>query len=94
MRSRRSHGATLVELIVTLAVMGLLATLAAAAVAALRSPRRDGHAEMLAAARAKAIRIGHPVKVEGAAPVLFLPDGRAVGRGVDPLTGIADDTTQ
>jgi prepilin-type N-terminal cleavage/methylation domain-containing protein len=85
------RGTTLIELIVTLAVMGLLAGLAATSVAGLHRVKKDVRAETLAESRRKAIRSGRPVGVGGLEPVLFLPDGRAVGRGVDPLTGVILD---
>lgn len=88
------RGTTLVELVVTLVVMGLLAGLAAASVPVLRIPNADGRAEVLAGARARAIRSGRAVRVEGPTPVLFLPDGRAAGRGADPLTGALTDATR
>jgi prepilin-type N-terminal cleavage/methylation domain-containing protein len=81
------RGATLVELMVTVAVLGLLAGLAAVSVQALRPPETTERDDALAEARARAVRTGQPVRVRGEAPVLFLPDGRAVGNDVDPLTG-------
>jgi prepilin-type N-terminal cleavage/methylation domain-containing protein len=91
---------TLVELIVVLAVMGL--TLALTGLA-LRSPRTtretDVHGELVRA-RARAIRTARPVRLRSPSDsgpnrsplpaLLFLPDGRVVGPGVDPLTGRPD----
>lgn len=88
------RGTTLIELVVTLAVMGMLAGLAAASIAALRPPKTDERLRDLARARGQAIRSGIAVRVEGTSPVLFLPDGRAVGRGLDPLTGSTVDATR
>lgn len=91
MSQRRGRGTTLIELMVTLAVMGFLAALAAVAVGALRPPPTDARSASLAAARARAIQSGRPVRSDDGSPVLFLPDGRATGQGVDPLTGTVID---
>lgn len=78
------HGVTLIELLVVLVLLGLIFTVSGLALASLGAPRESARVRELAAARAQAIRSGRPVL---AAPVLFLPDGRALGPGVDPLTG-------
>jgi hypothetical protein len=97
MRARRrlEAGATVVELLVSLLVMGLLAGMAGLALTMTR-PNEDPVADRLASARALAVRSGRAVSVvaDSTQPgggtggrVLFLPDGRAVGAGVDQLTG-------
>jgi prepilin-type N-terminal cleavage/methylation domain-containing protein len=90
------RGVTLVELIVTLALLGLLSGLAAAMLGGLRRSEPDTRPRELARARARAVRTGTRVRLEDAsgASVLFLPDGRAVGDGVDPLTGGPSDAAR
>ena len=83
-----SRGVTLVELLVVLVLLALLFAVSGLALASLSSPRDSARVRALAAARAKAIRSGVPVSLaDSASSVLFLPDGRAIGPGVDPLTG-------
>ena len=83
-----SRGVTLVELLVVLVLLGLLFAVSGLALASLSPPRDSARVRALAAARAKAIRAGVPVSLnDSASTVLFLPDGRALGPGVDPLTG-------
>jgi prepilin-type N-terminal cleavage/methylation domain-containing protein len=78
------RGVTLVELIVTLALLGVILGLSGVAIASLRpSPQARPRVE-LERARMEAIRTGRAVRADSA---LFLPDGRAIGAGVDPLTG-------
>jgi hypothetical protein len=74
----------LVELLVVLALLGLVLGVSGLALASLREPRESGEVRALRQARAEAIRSGAPRPANG---VLFLPDGRAVGPGVDGLTG-------
>ncbi len=95
----RGKGTTLIELVVALAVLGLILGISGLALASLQAPRESERVRELARARAEAIRSGQPVRaalstdtVTNHAPrtthsVLFLPDGRAIGPGVDPLTG-------
>lgn len=85
-----SRGVTLVEMIVVLVLMGVLAGIGGLAVASLQRPAADPWRTAVAIARARAIDGGTAVvlaadSTHGA--VLFLPDGRAVGAGVDPFTG-------
>jgi len=95
----RGKGTTLIELVVALAVLGLILGISGLALASLRAPRESERVRELRRARAEAIRAGTPVRTAVSpdtatndAPrtrhsILFLPDGRAIGPGVDPLTG-------
>ena len=84
MRFARSRGVTLVELLVVLALLGLVLGMSGLALASLREPRESAHLREMRRARAEAIRSGEAVRADS---VLFLPDGRAVGPNVDLLTG-------
>lgn len=84
MRSARSPGVTLVELIVVLALLGLVLGVSGLALASLREPSEAVDISAMRRARAQAVETGAPRTAHG---VLFLPDGRAVGPHVDPLTG-------
>jgi len=84
MRCARSRGVTLVELLVVLALLGLVLGVSGLAVGSLRAPRESAELSDLRRARAEAIRSGAPVR---SGSVLFLPDGRAIGPNVDLLTG-------
>jgi prepilin-type N-terminal cleavage/methylation domain-containing protein len=75
---------TLVELLVVLALLGLVLGMSGLALASLREPRESDAMRALRRARAEAIESGAPVRAGG---VLFLPDGRAMGPGIDSLTG-------
>jgi prepilin-type N-terminal cleavage/methylation domain-containing protein len=83
------RGATLVELMVVLLILGLITGVSSLAVGSLKSPAVSEQGRRLSQARAAAIRSGKAVSVpgEGGEVIRFLPDGRAFGRGVDPLTG-------
>jgi prepilin-type N-terminal cleavage/methylation domain-containing protein len=91
-------GYTLVEVIVVLAIMGLVAGVSGLALASLKTPSESDRTRALRQARAEAIRTGLPIRtVDNFAPRtthLFLPDGRAIGPGVDPLTGAPRDSTR
>jgi prepilin-type N-terminal cleavage/methylation domain-containing protein len=91
-----SRGATLVELMVALAILGLLAGLGAATLGGWHLINPDARAEALSAARCRAIRTGARVRLSEASgeSVLFLPDGRVVGGGMDPLTGASSDAAR
>ncbi len=84
MRCARSRGVTLVELLVVLALLGLVLGVSGLALASLREPLKAEELRDLQRARADAVQSGEPRTVHG---VLFLPDGRAIGSNVDLLTG-------
>jgi prepilin-type N-terminal cleavage/methylation domain-containing protein len=96
----RRRGVTLVELLVVLMLLGIIFGMSGAALASLAAPRQSAVIQRLTAARARAVRRGVPIRATddcagGArndsgwskSAVLFLPDGRALGPGVDPLSG-------
>ncbi len=89
--AKERRGVTLVELMVALALLGLILGISTLAVASLRPPAGSEIKQAVQRARAEAIRTGVPVstaRYHSPLPtVLFLPDGRAVGINVDPLTG-------
>lgn len=86
-------GFTLVELIVVIAIIGMMAAISGVAVAGLRLPRESEAVAALRRARAQAIVTQTAVRAASnpafrtPRQVLFLPDGRAIGPGADPLTG-------
>jgi prepilin-type N-terminal cleavage/methylation domain-containing protein len=80
-------GFTLVELCVVMLVIALIAGVTTLAVGTLRPPAGRSAPTAMEWARAEAIRQGKPITVGTTKPVLFLPDGRAVGRDVNPWTG-------
>jgi prepilin-type N-terminal cleavage/methylation domain-containing protein len=93
-------GVTLVELLVVLTILGLILAISGVALASLRAPREAALVRALREARAKAIRTGKPVRVVLDSPTVqqpnrltafLLPDGRAIGPGLDPLTGAPSD---
>jgi len=79
------RGVTLLELLVVLTILGLLLGVSGLAIGSLRVPRESQDVIDLRRARADAIQSGVPRTVHG---VRFLPDGRAIGVGADPLTGV------
>ena len=95
----RGKGVTLIELVVALALLGLILGISGLALASLQAPRESERVRALSRARSEAIRTGRPVRTAVSTDtaanyalrtthlVLFLPDGRAIGPGVDPLTG-------
>src|SRR5437899_8162013 len=96
-------GVTLVELLVVLTILGLMFGVSGLAFTSLRAPRESEWVRQLRRARREAIRTGRPVRAvvssgtvgDGSllpAP-LFLPDGRALGPGVDLLTGAPRDAS-
>ena len=81
----RSHtGFTLIEVVVSLAVFALILGVTALGLASLRQPAQSAALRQMTLARDSAVRTGTVVLGER---LLFLPDGRAIGPGVDPLTG-------
>jgi prepilin-type N-terminal cleavage/methylation domain-containing protein len=92
-------GFTILEVVVALVLFALILGVSGLALASLREPTSAAITRQLTDARAEAIRTGRPVSVAVALPdtaenhaprtthLLFLPDGRAVGEGVDALTG-------
>ena len=81
---RGAWGFTLLELIVVLAVLGIILGVSGLALGTLKTPRESQKTIELRAARANAIHSGAPRTAHG---VRFLPDGRAIGPGVNSLTG-------
>jgi type II secretory pathway pseudopilin PulG len=81
---RGGWGITLVELIVVLTVLGLILAVTGLALGMLKMPRETQAVVELRQARGQAIRTGLPRTTHH---VRFLPDGRAIGRGIDQLTG-------
>jgi prepilin-type N-terminal cleavage/methylation domain-containing protein len=79
------RGVTLLELLVALTILGVLLGVTGLALGSLQAPRESQQSIDLREARTTAIRAGTPRAAHG---VLFLPDGRAIGSGVDPLTGM------
>jgi prepilin-type N-terminal cleavage/methylation domain-containing protein len=91
-------GVTLVELLVVIAILGLIVGVSGVAFTSLQAPRPSERTRAMLAARAQAIREGRPVAFVFGGPrvrpsALFLPDGRAIGTGVDPLTGAIPDAS-
>jgi prepilin-type N-terminal cleavage/methylation domain-containing protein len=94
-------GVTLLELLVVIVILGLIFGATGLAFSSLRLARESPWVVALRRARVAAIRTGRPVRVEipaatvgNRSPVpapLFLPDGRAIGPGADPLTGAPVD---
>jgi prepilin-type N-terminal cleavage/methylation domain-containing protein len=90
------RGFTLVEVVVVVAILGVIAGMSGLAFVSLRTPRESELVRHLRGARAEAITAGRPVitgsnRAPRTAHVLFLPDGRAIGAGIDPLTGAPTD---
>lgn len=91
-------GFTLIELIVALAIMSV--SFAVVAIGISESLLADADPRdwttQVAAARRQAVATGQLVVLDDSAStghtVLFLPDGRAVGARVEPLTGLRRGT--
>jgi len=83
----RVRGFTLVELLVVLAILGVIVGVTGLTLTSLERPRESQLRIDLKKARTDAIRSGVPRTAHG---VRFLPDGRAIGPNVDPLTGLPD----
>ncbi len=91
-----SRGFTLVEVIVVLTVLSIALSTAALSFPAARSgTAADSGAAVLEAARVRALQSGQAVQAGSATdPVLFLPDGRVIGPGFDPLSGAPADSAR
>lgn len=101
----RWSGVTLIELLVVLTILGLIFGVAGFAIMGLQAPRESARLRVLRQARAQAIRSGRAVRIMvdplpprtaqvptlSPASAFFLPDGRAIGAGLDPLTGAPTD---
>jgi prepilin-type N-terminal cleavage/methylation domain-containing protein len=81
---RRTSGVTLLEMLVVLTVLGLVLGVTGLAIESLRTPRESAQVLDLKRARANAVHSGVPRTAHG---IRFLPDGRAIGPGVNALTG-------
>jgi len=81
---RRAPGITLLEMLVVLTVLGVVLAVSGLAIQSLRVPRESQELVDLQRTRAEAIHSGAPRTAHG---VRFLPDGRAIGPGVNALTG-------
>lgn len=89
-------GVTLIELLVVLLLLGIVAGIGGLALSALRPPEVSPWARVASQARREAIESGRSLIARDSTDstktdhtALFLPDGRAIGWGVDPLTGEA-----
>ena len=84
-----TRGYTLMELVVVLAMLGLLFGMSAVAFTSLRQPDDKGPELRFDEARRAALQTGQPVTLtdDSGRTVRFLPDGRAIGPEVDPFTG-------
>jgi type II secretory pathway pseudopilin PulG len=82
------NGSSLLELIVVLGLLALMTTLVVATF-----DRGPVTADPTMDVRRRAIHSAAAAVADDslAGQVLFLPDGRAVGRGFDPLTGARTD---
>jgi len=85
-----SPGTTLIELVVVLAILGLLLGISGLALASLRPTAGDVRQAAIASARRDALQRGTAITIaadDSGGMLRFLPDGRAIGSDVDPLTG-------
>ena len=82
-------GFSLIELVVVILILGLMAGISGGALTSLRLPQSAVEQQHLSRARIRALTDGRPVALgqDSLAPTLFLPDGRGIGAGIDPLTG-------
>jgi prepilin-type N-terminal cleavage/methylation domain-containing protein len=92
-----ASGFTLLEVMVVLLILGLIIGMSGLAFTALRAPPGSEATRELRRARSEAILTGQPVVTVGnhaphTTQVLFLPDGRGIGSGADPLTGAPRDS--
>ena len=88
-------GFTLIEAIVAVVLVALLGSLAGTGLgAALQQRGPEGLDAEIDEARREAILSGAPREAivdSVGSTALFLPDGRAIGAGYDPLTGLRTD---
>ena len=89
-------GFTLLEVMVVLVILGLIVGMSGLAFVGLRAPRESNLAGELRRARSQAIQTGRPTATAfnhapHATKDLFLPDGSAIGSGLDHLTGVQAD---
>jgi prepilin-type N-terminal cleavage/methylation domain-containing protein len=103
MMSQTSAGVTLIELLVTLTLLGLLAGVAGLTFRTLpAAPVLSANATRVVAARDSALRSGYPVNVTllvtgRAYDATAFPDGRVLTDApisIDPLTGVVRDATR
>ena len=88
----KPNGFTMIEVVVVLALLGIVLGLSAVGVASLRPPARSTELLQLDSARRSAILSGALVRLgTGRAVGLLLPDGRGIGPNLDPLTGSPHD---
>ena len=89
------RGVTLIEMMVVLVILGAMTGVAAATLGSLRPPTMQGWKSDVLRARDSAIRSGRPVVLhtDSGYRALLLPDGRAVGGGLDHLTGEVTDAS-
>ncbi|MDH4348177.1 MAG: prepilin-type N-terminal cleavage/methylation domain-containing protein [Gemmatimonadota bacterium] len=86
--TRTVRGTTLVELLVVLALLGVLLGTSSLSVVALRPAPSDLDRARADSARRAAILSGQAVTIRFDSTVVrYLPDGGAIGVGVDRLTG-------
>lgn len=86
----RVRGTTMIELLVVLVLLGLVSGISVVAVATLRSPNSQARLDGIQEGRSRAVRSGQEVVLMiDSLTMRFLPDGRVLGLGVDPLTGEA-----
>jgi prepilin-type N-terminal cleavage/methylation domain-containing protein len=81
---RGAWGVTLLELLIVLTILSVVLGVTGLAIGSLQPPRESELLNDLKRARAEAIRTGAPRTTHY---VRFLPDGRAIGPGVNALTG-------
>jgi prepilin-type N-terminal cleavage/methylation domain-containing protein len=96
---RITSGFTLVELMVVLTILGVLAGVSVSSLPSLRESTTTSMADRLAAAHRDAITTASTVlfaapfrSIGGARTWRFLPDGRALGPGLDPRNSRMLDT--
>jgi len=101
---RRYSGFTLVEMVIVVAILALIFGMSGLAFGSLRAPRASARLMALRQARSMAILGGRPARAVLPSDSagyrsrflvpLFLPDGRAVGDGVNLLTGAPLDSAR